>query len=175
VSRRLFREDLYFRLSVFPVTVPPLRERTTDIPILASHFIERFSRDQNKKTRTLSPAALDALLAYPWPGNVRELQNCLERAVILAEGETIQPAHLQLSVAGPGGGAGAASAASDPWSGIDLTGSLAEVSRRVLGEVEKRKLTWALREAGGDRTRAAALLEVPLRFLQAKLKDYHLG
>ena len=175
VSSRLFREDLYFRLSVFPVTVPPLRERTTDIPVLASHFIERFSRDQNKKTRTLSPAALDALLAYPWPGNVRELQNCLERAVILAEGETIQPAHLQLSVARPGSGAGAASAASDPWSAIDLSGSLAEVSRRVLGEVEKRKLTWALREAGGDRTRAAALLEVPLRFLQAKLKDYQLG
>ena len=98
VARRQFREDLYFRLSVFPITVPPLRDRVDDIPILARHFIERQCRELGKKTLTLSPAALEALQAYPWPGNVRELQNCLERAVILADGDVIQPQQFNLKV-----------------------------------------------------------------------------
>ena len=85
VGTRQFREDLFFRLSVFPITIPPLRVRTGDIPILAHHFVERFCRDLTKPTLMLSPAALDELRAYGWPGNVRELQNCIERAVILCD------------------------------------------------------------------------------------------
>src|ERR671914_1130924 len=96
VAARVFREDLYFRLSVFPIMIPPLRERSQDIPILATHFVEKFSRDMNKKL-ALSLAALDELKAYSWPGNVRELQNCIERAVILCDAESIQPRHLNLS------------------------------------------------------------------------------
>ena len=97
VAARQFREDLYFRLSVFPITIPPLRERPADIPMLAKYFIERFCRDLKKKSLTLAPSALEELGTYRWPGNVRELQNCIERAVILTEGDTIHARHLHLS------------------------------------------------------------------------------
>jgi len=173
VSARLFREDLYFRLSVFPITVPALRERTSDIPILAAHFVDRFSRDQKKRPLSISPAAMEALQAYGWPGNVRELLNCLERAVILAEGETIHPGHLQLSAA-IGSQDFEVSAETDPWTHVDLSGSLADATRRVVAEVERRKLALALEEVQGDRSRAAAALQVPLRYLLAKLKDYRI-
>ena len=97
VAARQFREDLFFRLSVFPITIPPLRERPDDIPMLAKYFIERFCRDLNKKPLALAPSAVEELRAYRWPGNVRELQNCIERAVILTEGDTIHARHLNLS------------------------------------------------------------------------------
>src|SRR5437870_5127553 len=87
VAAKQFREDLFFRLSVFPITIPPLRERPSDIPMLAKYFIERFCRDLTKKPLSLAPSAVEELLAYQWPGNVRELQNCIERAVILTEGD----------------------------------------------------------------------------------------
>ena len=96
-GERQFREDLYFRLSVFPIQIPPLRERGDDVLILARHFVDKFCKDLNKKSLMLSPAALDDLKAYPWPGNVRELQNCIERAVILADGDAIHQRHLNLS------------------------------------------------------------------------------
>ncbi len=92
VAARQYREDLFFRLSVFPITIPPLRERPGDIAMLAHHFIERFSRDLKKKPLVLSPDALDQMQAYAWPGNVRELQNCIERTVILTQGDTIHRA-----------------------------------------------------------------------------------
>src|SRR5262249_32909204 len=97
VAARQYREDLYFRLSVFPITIPPLRERAGDITTLARYFIEKFCRDLNKKPLALSPAAEQEMRTYPWPGNVRELQNCIERAVILTEGDAIHPHHLHLS------------------------------------------------------------------------------
>src|SRR4051812_8697564 len=98
VAARQYRQDLYFRLSVFPITIPPLRERPVDVLRLARYFIDRFCRDLNKKPMALAPSAQDELCAYPWPGNVRELQNCIERAVILTEGDTIHSRHLNLSV-----------------------------------------------------------------------------
>ena len=130
VAARQFREDLYFRLSVFPITIPPLRERPDDIPMLARYFIERFCRDLNKKPLTLAPSAVEELQAYPWPGNVRELQNCIERAVILTEGDTIHARHLNLSFRD----ARRAVADGDegPWAAIDLSGTLADASRRVV-------------------------------------------
>src|SRR3954466_842843 len=97
VAARQFREDLFFRLSVFPITVPPLRARPDDTTLLARYFIERYFRDQNKKAMILAASAEQALREYPWPGNVRELQNCIERAVILAEGDTIRVSQLSLS------------------------------------------------------------------------------
>jgi DNA-binding NtrC family response regulator len=169
VGARQFREDLYFRLSVFPIGVPALRERASDIPILAAHFVDRFSRDQKKRPLSIAPAAVDALQAYGWPGNVRELQNCLERAVILVEGETIHPGHLQLATA-IGSQDATSPAASDPWAHVDLSGSLADVSRRVLAEVERLKIVQALEQTQGDRLRAAAALGVPVRFLQGKMR-----
>ena len=173
VAARRFREDLYFRLSVFPITVPPLRERASDIPALARHFVERFCREQGK-TVTLSPAALDALSGHDWPGNVRELQNCVERAVVLAE-DTIQAGHLQLLAnAVPEPPASHRDAVLDPWAQINLSGSLPDVSRRVLAEVERRKIGQAMTETGGDRARAAERLQIPLRFLNAKIREYRL-
>jgi DNA-binding NtrC family response regulator len=179
VSARRFREDLYYRLSVFPITVPPLRDRPSDIPILARYFTDRFCHDQKKRLLSLSPAALEVLERYPWPGNVRELQNCLERAVILAEGDTIHPAHLQLSTDAlediSAGHEASSAAPTDPWDLIDLSGSLGEVSRRVLVEAERRAIGRVLSQAGGDRVRAAELLQIPLRMLNSKVRDYKLA
>ena len=118
VAARRFREDLYFRLSVFPITMPPLRERAEDIPLLARHFVERFCREMDKPMMTLAESAEDALRAYAWPGNVRELQNCIERAVILSDGDRLH-AHLTWR---PRAGARSVD-------GIDL-GTLADVARR---------------------------------------------
>jgi DNA-binding NtrC family response regulator len=97
VAARQFRDDLFFRLSVFPITIPPLRERAQDIPLLARHFVDRFCLEMKKPALTLSEAAGVALQGYAWPGNVRELQNCIERAVILTDGPTIEPAQLRVS------------------------------------------------------------------------------
>jgi DNA-binding NtrC family response regulator len=173
VAARQYREDLYFRLSVFPITIPPLRERSDDIATLARFFIEKYCRDLNKKALVLSPAAEEELRAYPWPGNVRELQNCIERAVILTEGETIHPRHLNLSFrdAAP---APTEDEDQSPWSKIDLSGSLSDVTRRTLAEVERRKIELALKEASGNRGRAAELLQVSYKTFLAKLKDYGL-
>jgi DNA-binding NtrC family response regulator len=173
VAARQFREDLFFRLSVFPIAIPPLRERPGDIQMLARHFIERFCRDLNKKTFALAPSAIDDLLAYTWRGNVRELQNCIERAVILTEGDTIHARHLNLSMHNdlphP------ASEDTDPWSQIDLSGSMADASRRVLADVERRKIMQALKEASGNPGLAAEILQVSFKTLQAKLKDYQIS
>jgi DNA-binding NtrC family response regulator len=169
VAARRFREDLFFRLSVFPITVPPLRERQGDIPVLARYFVERFCRDLKKKPLTLSPAALEQLLTYRWPGNVRELQNCIERAVILADGDTIQPRHLNLSFAEEPAPSEAPAAPS-----YDLSGTLADVTRRVVAEAEKLKIEQALHEAGSNKGRAAELLGISYKALIAKLKEHRI-
>ncbi len=167
VATKQFREDLFFRLSVFPITIPPLRERADDIPILARHFVVKFCRDMKKAPLQISPAAGQELQAYPWPGNVRELQNCIERAVILAEGDTIHPRHLNLSFRPV-----PAVTEPDPWERIDLSGSLAEVLRRVVADVERRKIAAALGQAGGSRERAADILQIGVKMLSGKMKDY---
>jgi len=169
VAARQYREDLFFRLSVFPIVIPPLRERARDIITLARYFIDRFCRELNKPPLGLSPSAEQELLAYPWPGNVRELQNCIERAAILTEGDTIHSRHLNLSFRAP-----AVEEDVSPWSQIDLSGTLAEASRRVIGEVERRKIEQALKEAAGNRNRAAEMLQISYKMLVSKLKDYGL-
>ena len=171
VAARQYREDLYFRLSVFPITIPPLRERHDDIPMLAKYFVDRFCRDLNKPPLAFAPSAIDELRTYPWPGNVRELQNCIERAVILTEGDTIHARHLNLSFRQP---VTAPPVEESPWAQIDLTGSMAEVTRRVLGEVERRKLEQALKDAGGDKGRAAEMLQMPFKQVTSKLREYGL-
>ncbi|HEY3886064.1 MAG TPA: sigma 54-interacting transcriptional regulator, partial [Vicinamibacterales bacterium] len=168
VAARRFREDLYFRLSVFPITVPPLRERPGDIPVLARYFIDRFCRDLKKKPLTISPQAVEELQRYHWPGNVRELQNCIERAVILTDGDTILPRHLNLSFAALTEPEPEAS----PWASIDLSGTLAEALRRIAGQAEKVKIEDTLNEASGNKGRAAELLQITYKSLLAKLKEH---
>jgi transcriptional regulator with GAF, ATPase, and Fis domain len=168
VAARRFREDLYFRLSVFPITIPPLRERPGDVPLLARYFVDRFCRDLKKKPLVLAPLSLEHLQAYRWPGNVRELQNCIERAVILAEGDTILPRHLNLSFAAPL----TSETPESPWAHVDLSGTLTDVTRRVTAEVEKAKIIEVMIEAAGIKGRAAELLQVSYKTLLAKCREY---
>jgi DNA-binding NtrC family response regulator len=166
VMNRQFREDLYFRLSVFPITIPPLRERPGDVPLLARHFVEHACRELGRKSLSLNDRAVEVLTSYAWPGNVRELQNAMERAVILTEGDTIHPAHLNLRAA-----ALSPAAAPDPWDGIDLAGSLADVLSRVSAEAERRKISQVLKDHGGDRFRAADALQVGYKALLGRIKE----
>jgi len=170
VAARQYREDLYFRLSVFPITIPPLRERSDDIATLARHFIDKYCRDLNRKSLMLSPAAEAEMRAYRWPGNVRELQNCIERTVILTDGDTIHPRHLNLSTAP--GAVPAAAEETSPWDQIDLSGTMTEATRRVVAEVERRKIERALKDAGGNKPRAADMLQIGFKMLTAKLREY---
>ena len=171
VAARQFREDLYFRLSVFPISIPPLRERPDDILLLARYFIERFAKDLKKKPLLLAPSAIDALRAYHWPGNVRELQNGIERAVLLTEGDTIHARHLNLAAVAPP----PADTEPSAWERIDLTGSLAEVSRRVLAEVERRKIQQTLAETNGHAGQAAERLQISYKALVAKARELGLA
>jgi len=168
VNERQFREDLYFRLSVFPIEIPPLRERGDDVLILARHFVDKFCKDLNKKLLMLAPTALDDLKAYPWPGNVRELQNCIERAVILADGDAIHQRHLNLSFRNAPSG----QVQTDPWDQIDLSGTMTDAIRRVSGEVERRKIAIALQEYGGNKAQVAHALQLGFKALMQKIKAY---
>ena len=162
VARKEFREDLYFRLSVFPVEIPPLRRRRGDILPLAESFLERFSREMGRKGLRLSDASRKALLEHDWPGNVRELQNCLERAAILCDGRSIEPEHLRLSAAEQAG--------SELADVLDLRGPLAEVVSRAAALAEAEAIRLALAETGRDRAAAAERLGVSVAVLNKKLK-----
>jgi len=163
VLSKEFREDLFFRLSVFPVEIPPLRRRRGDILLLAEAFLQRYAREMGRKGLKLSEASRRVLLDHSWPGNVRELQNCLERSVILCMGTVIEPEHLRI---GSGGG-------SSPGLGdvLDLTGVLADVVKRASDKAEEEAIALALREHEGDRTAAAARLGISVATLNRRLRD----
>ncbi len=171
VERKEFRQDLYFRLNVVPIHVPPLRERREDIPGLAAQFVQRYTRKHGVRCQGISPACLDLLQQHNWPGNVRELQNVIERAVILCgEGAMIEGEDLGFSKlfcptpARPAAGPEAPTnppGAADPEAGI-LT----------LAELEKRQILAALAKTGGNRTHAAKLLDISIRTLRNKLNEY---
>jgi DNA-binding NtrC family response regulator len=166
VARKEFREDLFFRLSVFPVEIPPLRRRRGDIVPLAEAFLERFAREMGRRGLRLSEPARQALLEHSWPGNVRELQNCLERAAILCDGVDIRPEHLLLSAASDGGPRLA--------DVIDLTGPLAEVSQRAAERAEEEAIEMALAETRQDRAAAAERLGISVSTLARRLKAMNL-
>jgi DNA-binding NtrC family response regulator len=163
VAQKEFREDLFFRLSVFPVEVPPLRRRRGDILLLAEAFLQRYGREMGRKGLKLSEAARRALLDHSWPGNVRELQNCLERAVILCPGTVVEPVHLRI-----GGGGASAPSLRDI---ADLTGSLADVVERVSALAEEQAIALALQEAQGERAAAAARLGISVATLNRRLRE----
>jgi len=153
-----FREDLYYRLNVFEVFLPPLRERSTDILLLADHFVEKYAALHRKDVRRLSTSAIDMLLAYHWPGNVRELENCIERATLVCEGGVIHGHHLPPSL-----------------QTAEVSGTL---SSQALGEAvsafERDLLQDALKSARGNRARAARLLQTTERILTYKVQKYGL-
>jgi len=163
INQKLFREDLYYRLAVFPITIPPLRERAEDIPALVEHFVGYYCQELKKETKTVAPASMQLLIKHPWTGNVRELQNCIERAVILSDGQVLLPEHLGLRVKATTE-AGLAE--------LQTEGSLQEVSHAATQFAESRMIRKVLKETGGNKSRAAEILKVSYKTLLTKIKDY---
>jgi transcriptional regulator with GAF, ATPase, and Fis domain len=163
VEVKEFREDLFFRLSVLPVEIPPLRRRRLDILPIAEAFLARFARDVGRRSLRFSEAARRALLDHAWPGNVRELQNCIERAVILCEGTSIEPSHFRIGET-TGGGPVLADV-------LDLSGPLSEVGPRAAARAEAEAVALALRESAGDREVAAGRLHLTVEQLAARLGE----
>ena len=165
VRQGSFREDLYYRLNVIPIRVPPLRERVTDIPILVQHFLQEFTRKKKKPVKRLAPQALELLLRYPWPGNVRELENLLERLVILSEGDEVQVAELPERFRDK-----PASLTSNrpdfPDQGIHLTAAVQEFERHLILK--------ALDKSNWVKSRAAQLLNLNRTTLLEKMKKQNI-
>jgi two-component system response regulator HydG len=153
-----FREDLYYRLNVVTVEVPPLRQRREDIPLLADFFLKHYAEKNRRLIKGFTPRATDLLMRYDWPGNVRELENIIERAVIMARGEMITPLEFPIDQQNLD--------EELKESRIDLTPG------RSLKEVEKVMILRTLEEVGGNRTHAARILGISRRTLQLKLKEY---
>jgi DNA-binding NtrC family response regulator len=165
VDQQEFRGDLFFRLAVFPIDIPPLRQRGEDVVLLARHFAAEIGKEMRGRAASLSEAAIEALRAYRWPGNVRELENSIERACILADTAELQPVDLGLIA----NGARDATAL-----GFDLSGSLNEAAERAAKIVEQQKIAGALAQCDGNKTRAAEALGVSYKTLLNKIKDYSL-
>lgn len=161
VADGTFREDLFYRLNVVHIRIPPLRERKEDLPILANHFLGRFNRKFSRNVEVIEPDALKALLEYQWPGNVRELENAMERAMILSEGDRLGRDDLppQVRAAGPGVRTRRAS-----------DGDLS--IKRQVALLEAELIRRALEQTEGNRTHACRLLEISHRALLYKMKDY---
>ncbi len=155
VAAGRFRADLYYRLNVFPIHLPPLRERGNDVISLADHFILKYAKEMGKTPKKLSPAVLDAFLSYSWPGNVRELENCIERALLVAPGDTIETAHLPPSLP----------TRAREWErrdGGDFGVTIRSKERSLIVE--------ALKKTGGNQTQAAKILGVTKRIIQYKIQ-----
>jgi two-component system, NtrC family, response regulator PilR len=169
VSEKSFREDLYYRISVIPIAVPPLRQRTEDIQPLAMHFLKRFAPAAGKSLGGFDPASLHALISYEWPGNVRQLENTIERAVALETGDTLQiplPAERAKTKSVSGNGSAGFSGAI-PEDGMDM--------ERYVADLEKSMLQSALRQSHGVQTRAAEMLKLSYRSFRHLMKKYDLS
>ncbi|MDT4967857.1 MAG: hypothetical protein QOJ64_2594 [Acidobacteriota bacterium] len=166
VEQGEFRSDLFFRLAVFPVEIPPLRERGEDAVLLAHHFAAQIGKEMRGREATLSEASVSALRSHAWPGNVRELENAIERACILADSVVLEPKDLGL-VKG-------SVPAAEVFDELDMSGTLAEVADRATRFVERSKILTALRSHLGNKTRAAEALGVSYKTLLTKIKDYEL-
>ncbi|HQK79969.1 MAG TPA: sigma 54-interacting transcriptional regulator, partial [Syntrophales bacterium] len=150
-----FRTDLYYRLSVFPIYIPPLRDRGNDIILLADHFVIKYAKEMNKPVKRIATPVIDAFLSHNWPGNVRELENCIERAVLLAEGDTIEIVHLPPSLQTRNRDEG------------EREGGRFSV---VIESQERAMIVEALKEAHGNQSQAARNLGVTKRIIQYKIQ-----
>jgi Nif-specific regulatory protein len=159
VADKHFREDLYYRLNVFPVYMPPLRERRTDILLIAEFFLEKYARENNKSIRRISTSAIDMLIQYHWPGNVRELQNCIERAVLICDDDSIKGIHLPptLQVADIAG-------SDHP---LSLTSSVENFEKDLIIE--------GLKKNNGNQTKTASYLDTSLRIINYKIHQYNIN
>ena len=165
VDQGAFRGDLFFRLAVFPIQIPPLRERGDDVILLARHFAAEIGKEMRGRAASLSEPAISALRSHPWPGNVRELENSIERACILADAVELQPADLGLIAIG----------ARDATAfGFDLSGTLNDATERAVKLIERQKIADELSRHDGNKTRTAEALEVSYKTLLTKIKEYNL-
>ncbi|SHO42991.1 sigma-54 interaction domain-containing protein [Desulfopila aestuarii] len=158
VREGAFREDLYYRLNVFPVYMPPLRERRTDILLLAEFFLEKFATENKKKIRRISTSAIDMLIQYHWPGNVRELQNCIERAVLICDTDTIKAIHLPPTLQ--------ISETRTEDNPLSLTASVENF--------EKELIIDGLKKNNGNQTKTAKYLDTSLRIINYKIHQYNI-
>jgi Nif-specific regulatory protein len=158
IAAGTFREDLLYRLNVFTIFVPPLRERKTDVLLLADHFLERMAADHRKRIRRISTPAIDMLMAYHWPGNVRELQNVIERAVLVCDADVVHSHHLPPTLQ--------MADTSDAAAAQSLSASLAAFEKDVIQD--------ALKMARGNRAKAARLLQATPRMVNYKIRKYRI-
>src|ERR1700730_14494428 len=170
IEKGHFREDLYFRLAVIPIYVPPLRERPDDIPPLVQHYMDYFSRENNTRPRRITPAALEALRRYRWKGNIRELRNTVERLIIMTAGDTIDVGDLPGVVRAPGAAGGAAL----PRPG-DGESAKAGTLREIKDSSERAYLVSKLRENGWNISKTAEVIDTPRSNLYKKLEQYQIS
>ncbi len=163
VEQKLFREDLFYRLNVFPIKIPPLRDRKDDIPLLVEFFLNKYCKELRKPHLRIERDALDLLISYPWKGNVRELENCIERGVILCDGETVTSEHIVLN---------RQMVMESSLRNIPADGSLEDAMKEATRLVETARITKALKDTKGNKTRAAELLQVSYKTLLTKIRDY---
>ncbi len=159
IEKNKFREDIYYRLNVFSIYLPPLRERKSDLLLLADHFMIKYGREQKKVIRRISTPAIDMLMRYHWPGNVRELENCIERAVLVCQDNVIHSYHLPPT--------------------LQTAESSNTMSRQSLANAiltyEKELIQEALKSASGNKARAARLLDTTERILGYKIEKYQIS
>ncbi len=153
-----FREDLYYGLNVFPIYMPPLRERRSDILLLAEHFLGRYARQNGKDIRRISTPAIDMMMAYHWPGNVRELENCMERAVVLSDDAVIHGHHLPPTLQ------------TAQASGTQIEGGLSQ----LVDNYERELILEALKISRGNRAKAARALDISDRLMGLRVKKYRI-
>ena len=156
IAEGTFREDLIYRLNVFTIFVPPLRERKSDVLLLADHFLEKFSREHGKTIKRISTPAIDMLTSYHWPGNVRELENCIERAVLVCDGHVVHAHHLPPTLQTAEG--------SSTVTNVPLKDALAAYERDLIQD--------ALKTTRGNRAKAARLLSTTERIINYQVKKY---
>jgi two-component system, NtrC family, response regulator PilR len=173
VAENTFREDLYYRLSVIPVSVPPLRQRREDVPLLVNHFLKKYAPGAGKSIQRVNAHSLEALASYEWPGNVRQLENTIERAVALETGDEL---HVELPVEKAKARAAAAGA---ELPGTAMSGSMSVLPQGIdmekyVADIEKSLLLTALSQSNGVQTRAADLLKISYRSFRHLMKKYEL-
>ena len=173
IAEGKFREDLYYRLAVVPIALPPLRDRREDIPLLVEHFIEKYDQRLGKKVEGIEGDALELLLGYAWPGNIRELENLMERSVLFADGPLIQASALPDSLRERGPQPPVPIAAVGPLGSIAAPSgaSMKEIVRQAQADLERELIGRALEETGGNVTRAAKRLQISRKSLQVKMKE----
>jgi transcriptional regulator with PAS, ATPase and Fis domain len=162
VAQGRMRDDLYYRLSVFPIVIPPLRERKEDIPLLVEHFISKYNAEMNMQKKGVTEGAMKKLMNYEWKGNVRELENVIERAMILSDGDMITEREISLVPV------------AQPAMDFPADGTLDEVAKAALRMAESKRIKKALEDCGGNKTKAAEVLKVSYKTLLTKIKEYGL-